>query len=396
MSYKSTLRANLSLSCAILFATFFAATQQASFAQTPVSSAAPSLQARSWVLMDLSSQQMLVAQEPDLRVEPASLTKLMSAYLVFNAIRDKKLSEQNRPPVSAAAYKAIGSRMFVDPAMPATVEELLNGMIVQSGNDAAMILAEAVAGSEAAFAEMMNRQAKRMGMTKTNFTNSTGLPDAQHYTTARDLAVLAAQLIRDFPQAYAAYYAKKSYTYNNITQENRNRLLFTDPTVDGVKTGHTDAAGYCLIASSVREQGGVKRRLLSVVVGTNSMQARAIESQKLLAHGFQAFETIKLFNKDQVVGKYEIWKGVTPQVSAGYDADFLITIPRGQAQDLKTEIERKQPLIAPLEKGQEIGKVRVKLGDKVVAEHPLKAAEAVPLAGWFGRTWDSIRLMINK
>jgi serine-type D-Ala-D-Ala carboxypeptidase (penicillin-binding protein 5/6) len=370
--------------------------QAAPAASTASAANGPSLAAKSWLLADLTTQQVLVAQEADTRIEPASLTKLMTAYLVFVSLRDKKMTLETRPPVSEPAYKAIGSRMFVDPAKPATVEELLNGMIVQSGNDASIILAEAVAGSEAAFAELMNREGQRMGLKNTRFANSTGLPDPQHYTTARDLSVLATRLIQDFPQHYAAYYAKKSYTYNNITQENRNRLLFIDPSVDGVKTGHTDAAGYCLIASSQRDQGGVKRRLLSVVLGAQSMQTRAIESQKLLTHGFQAFDAVKLFSKGQEVGKYEVWKGTAPQVSAGYAEDLVITVPKGQGQEIKTEIERLQPLMAPIALGQKIGVVRVRIGDKVIAEHPLKAAQAVPLAGWFGRTWDSIRLMIRR
>ena len=235
-----------------------------------------------------------------------------------------------------------------------------------------------------------------MGLKNSKFANSTGLPDSQHYTTARDLALLATRVITDFPQHYASYYAKKSYTYNNITQENRNRLLFIDPSVDGVKTGHTDAAGFCLIASSVREQGGVKRRLLSVVLGAQSIQTRAIESQKLLTHGFQAFDAVKLFSKGQEVGKYEVWKGTESQLSAVYTEDLVITVPKGQVQDIKTEVERQQPLLAPIEKGQKIGIVRVRLGDRVLAEHPLRAAQAVPLAGWFGRTWDSIRLMMKR
>jgi serine-type D-Ala-D-Ala carboxypeptidase (penicillin-binding protein 5/6) len=359
------------------------------------SAAAPVLAGKSWLLMDMTSNQMLVAQEPDTRVEPASLTKLMTAYLSFAAIRDKKLNMAMRPPVSKAAYEAIGSRMFVDPKVPATVEELLNGMIVQSGNDAAVILAEAIAGTEQAFALVMNRQAAALGMKNTSFTNATGLPDANHFSTARDLATLAARLINDFPDNYALY-SKKNYTYNNITQENRNRLLFVDPSVDGVKTGFTDAAGYCLIASAKKDQPGVgSRRLLSVVLGTNSMAARATESQKLLAWGFQNFDLAQFYKANQSLGTYEVWKGKSKQINAVVEGGLVLTIPKGQVDGLKADIERMQPLVAPIAKGQKIGTVRVKFGDKLIAERPLVANEAIEEAGFFGRMIDTVRLWLK-
>ena len=328
-----------------------------------------------------------------MRVEPASLTKLMTAYLAFNAIKEKKLALDARPPVSPAAWKAIGSRMFVDPAKPAMVDELLRGLIVQSGNDAAIILAEALGGSEAAFATQMNREAARLDMKNTSFTNASGLPDAQHYSTARDLAILASRLIEEHPEFYKIY-SERDYTYNNIKQPNRNRLLFIDPSVDGVKTGHTDAAGYCLIASSRREQpgGGFQRRLLTVVLGTASESARAIESQKLLNYGFANFDVVRLYQKDQSAASYPIWKGAAKEVRAGFSKDVLVTVARGQAERVKGEIERVQPLVAPLTKGQSIGTLRVKLDDKVIAEQPLVALDAVAEAGWFGRAWDTIRL----
>jgi D-alanyl-D-alanine carboxypeptidase (penicillin-binding protein 5/6) len=358
---------------------------------------APTLAARSWLLMDVTTNQVLAAVEPDVKVEPASLTKLMTAYLAFKALKEGRLKPDQRPPVSPAAYKAIGSRMFVDPAKPATVDELLHGMIIQSGNDASIILAEAIAGSEAGFAELMNREAQRMGMRNTSFRNATGLPDPQHYTTARDLAILATRLIQDFPQNYSLY-SQKEYTYNNIRQPNRNRLLFIDPSVDGVKTGHTEAAGYCLIASSRREQpgGGLQRRLLSVMLGTASEAARAIESQKLLNYGFQGFDAVKLFDAGKPAGSYTVWKGAKREVAAGFTEDVAIAVPRGQAGAVKAEIERTEPLVAPIAQGQRIGTLRVKLADKVLAERPLLALAPVEEAGFIGRTWDSIRLWIGK
>jgi serine-type D-Ala-D-Ala carboxypeptidase (penicillin-binding protein 5/6) len=362
-------------------------------AQTPV--AAPALAAKSWLLLDMTSNQILVGQEPDARVEPASLTKLMTAYLSFAALRDKKLTLDARPPVSKAAYEAIGSRMFVDPKAPATVEELLIGMIVQSGNDAAIILAEAIAGTEQAFAQVMNREAGRLGMKNTSFTNATGLPDTNHYSTARDLATLAARLINDFPNNYSLY-SKKSYTYNNISQENRNRLLFVDPSVDGVKTGFTDAAGYCLIASAKKDQPGVgSRRLLTVVLGTNSMAARATESQKLLAWGFQNFDLAQFYKPNQSIASYEVWKGKNKLVNGAVEGGLVLTIPKGQVDGLKADIERMQPLVAPIAKGQKIGTVRVRFGDKLIAERALVANEAIEEAGFFGRMIDTVRLWLK-
>jgi D-alanyl-D-alanine carboxypeptidase (penicillin-binding protein 5/6) len=354
---------------------------------------APQIAARSWLLVDVTTGQLLAASDPDMKVEPASLTKLMTAYLVFNALKEKKLDIESRPPVSPLAHKAIGSRMFVDPAKPATIDELLHGLIIQSGNDAAIILAEALGGSEGAFATQMNREAQRLGMKNTSFTNSSGLPDAQHYSTARDLAILTSRLIDEHPDYYRMY-SQREYTFNNIKQPNRNRLLFIDPTVDGVKTGHTDAAGYCLIASSKREQpgAGFSRRLLTVVLGTASESARAIESQKLLNYGFANFDVVRLYQKDQIAASYPIWKGKAPEVKAGFGGNVLVTVARGQGERVKGEIERTQPLVAPIEKGQRLGTLRVRLDDRVIAEHPLIAMEPIAQAGWFGRAWDTMRL----
>jgi D-alanyl-D-alanine carboxypeptidase (penicillin-binding protein 5/6) len=348
----------------------------------------PSVMGKSWVLADLSSGQLLAAEKPAERVEPASLTKLMTAYLVFAALRARKLSLEQRVNVSERAWRAAGARMFIEPRRPVTVEELIRGVVVQSGNDACIALAEAVAGTEEAFVQMMNREAARLGMKDTRFMNASGLPDPQHYSTAYDLYLLAAALIRDFPAQYAQYYAQKQYRYNNITQPNRNRLLWLDPSVDGVKTGHTEAAGYCLVASSRR--GG--RRLLSVLLGSTSESARAQESQKLLNWGFQFFDSVKLYGAGEAVRSLEVWKGAAEAVKVGVQADLFLTVPKGEAEKLKAELVSQQPLVAPLASGQRVGTLRVTLDGKPHGEYPLVALEQVGEAGFFGRAWDTLRL----
>ena len=327
-------------------------------------------------------------EEPGERFEPASLTKLMTAYLVFAALRDKKLSLESRVNVSERAWKAPGSRMFIDPRRPVTVEELIRGVVVQSGNDACIALAEAVAGAEEAFVQLMNREAGRLGMKDTRYMNASGLPDPQHYTTAHDLYLLSAALIRDFPAEYAQYYSQKQYRYNNISQPNRNRLLWLDPSVDGVKTGHTEAAGYCLVASSRR--GG--RRLLSVLLGSTSESARAQESQKLLNWGFQFFDSVKLYGAGEAVKSLEVWKGAADAVKVGVKGDLFVTVPKGEADKLKAELVSQQPLVAPLASGQRVGTLRVSLEGKPYGEYPLVALEQVAQAGLFGRAWDTLRL----
>ena len=348
----------------------------------------PGIMGKSWILGDLSSGQILAMEKPDERVEPASLTKLMTAYVVFAALRDRKIALEQRVTVSERAWKAPGSRMFLEPRRPVTVEELIRGMIVQSGNDACIALAEAVAGTEEAFVRMMNGEAERLGLKATRFANAAGLPDPQHYSTAHDLYVLAAALIRDFPAEYAQYYSQKEYRYNNITQPNRNRLLWLDPSVDGVKTGHSEAAGYCLVASSRR--GG--RRLLSVLLGSTSESARAQESQKLLNWGFQFFDSVKLFGGGDVVRSLEVWKGAADTVEVGVKADLYLTVPKGEADKLKAELVSQQPLVAPLAGGQRVGTLRVTLDGKPHGEYPLVALEPVAQAGLFGRAWDTLRL----
>jgi len=351
----------------------------------------PSVIGKSWILGDLSSGQVLAAEKPDERFEPESLTKLMTAYLVFAALRDKKLSPQTPAGVSERAWKAPGARMYLEPRLPVTIEELIRGMVVQSGNDAAIALAEAVAGAEEAFVRMMNREAERLGMKSTRFMNATGLPDPQHYSSARDLYVLAAALIGDFPAEYAQYYAQKQYRYNNIAQPNRNRLLWLDPSVDGVKTGHTESAGYCLVASSRR--GG--RRLLSVLLGATSESARAQESQKLLNWGFQVFDSVKLYGAGEAVRSLEVWKGAADAVKVGVKSDVFVTVPKGEAEKLKAELVSHQPLVAPLASGQRVGTLRVTHEGKPYGEFPLVALEQVAQAGLLGRAWDTLRLWLR-
>lgn len=348
---------------------------------------APTLATRAYVLRDFNSGQLLASQKPNERIEPASLTKLMTAYLSFIAIKQGRLSLTQTLPVSEKAWRTEGSRMFIEPNKPATVDELLRGMIVQSGNDACITLAEGIAGSEETFATMMNQQAQRLGMSNTHFVNSTGLPHPQHYTTAQDLSLLAAAIIRDFPEFYPLY-SIKEYRYNNITQPNRNRLLWQDPFVDGMKTGHTESAGYCLISSAKR--GGM--RLISVVLGTESDSARTVESQKLLNYGFQFFDSARLYQKGQSIANLRVWKGSQSMLKAGFNQDMYVALPKGQQQRLKAEMTTTQPLLAPLSVGQKVGSVKFSLDGKVIAEQSLESLDNVRIANIFGRTWDAMRL----
>ena len=352
----------------------------------------PPVVGKSWIVADLASDQVLAAQRADERFEPASLTKLMSAYLVFGALREKKLSPGQQVSVSERAWRAPGSKMFIEPRRPVSVDELIRGMVVQSGNDACIALAEAVAGSEEAFVQRMNREAERLGMKNTRFMNASGLPHPQHYSTAQDLLKLAGALIRDFPAEYAQYYALKEFRYNNISQPNRNRLLWLDPSVDGVKTGHTDAAGYCLIASSRRGN----RRLLSVLLGATSESARAQESQRLLNWGFQFFDSVKLYGANDAVKSFEVWKGAAHSVRAGLKSDLYVTVPKGESDRLKAELVSQQPLLAPLAQGQRVGLLRVSLEGKPLGEYPVVALEPVAAAGILGRAWDTLRLWIKR
>jgi D-alanyl-D-alanine carboxypeptidase (penicillin-binding protein 5/6) len=356
--------------------------------QSPVP---PSLAAKSWLLLEVGSNQILTAEKPDERLEPASLTKLMTAYLTFAALHKKTLGLDQPLPVSEKAWRTGGSKMFIRVDTQVPVEDLIKGMIVQSGNDACVTLAEGIAGSEENFAQMMNREAQRLGMNASNFRNSTGLPDPAHYTTARDLSLLASALIRDFPEEYRKYYSMKEYTYNKITQPNRNRLLYIDPTVDGVKTGHTEAAGYCLISSALRD----KRRLLSVVLGTASDSARASESQKLLNWGYISYDAVTLSTKDQPIATLRVWKGARSEVKAGFASDLTIAVPKGYADKVKSEFIPIPRLIAPIETGQKLGILKVTIEGKPYNEYPVTALEKVELGNIFIRMIDTIRLWFS-
>jgi len=331
-----------------------------------------------------------------MRIEPASLTKLMTTYLAFEAIHNKKLDPNQMITVSVAAWKVEGdsSKMFIEPRVPVSVNDLLYGLIVQSGNDAAVALAEAVAGTEENFVGLMNREAESMGMKDSHFSNPHGLPSPETYTTAHDLSVLATHLANDFPDLYKIF-GTKSFTYNKITQPNRNRLLWLDPTVDGMKTGHTQAAGFCLIATSKRTTPAGDRRLISVVLGTVSDQVRSQESQKLLNWGFQNFDDVKLFAKGQAVATPEIWKGTQNTVKIGFTHDVYVTVQRGMAGKLKSVIDRKDPLVAPVQENSKIGTVKLTVDGQSIEELPIVALEQINQASVFGRAWDSVRLLFK-
>ncbi len=360
-------------------------------AATPFMVPPPGVAAAAWLLLDATSTQTLGGANVDERRDPASLTKLMTAYVVFGALRSKAIVPSQMVEVSQRAWKAEGSRMFIEPRRAVSVDELLRGMIVQSGNDASIALAELVGGTEEAFVATMNAEAARLGMVNTRYTNSTGLSHAQHHSTAADLARLAAALIRDYPEYYP-FYAQKEFRYNNITQPNRNRLLWTDPFVDGIKTGHTDAAGWCLIASARRGD----RRVIAVVLGAASDAARTAEAQKLMNWGFQAFDTVQLYQSGKQVTTLRVWKGAVAEVPAGFLADRYLTLPKGKADKLSLAMQAQEPLVAPIARAQTVGSVKVVLEGKSVAEFPMIALEDVPLASLFGRAWDTVRLWFRR
>jgi D-alanyl-D-alanine carboxypeptidase (penicillin-binding protein 5/6) len=369
---------------------FAAAVACAAFAACAQTVNPPPIAARAFVLVDVQSGQTLAAAGERDRYDPASLTKLMTAYLVFGMLRDHKLEGTQAVAVSQKAAKSGGSRMFIEPRTPVTIEELLQGLIVQSGNDAAIALAEAAAGSEEAFVQLMNRQAERLGLAGTKFANASGEPGPDHYSTARDLASLAIALMRDFPEQYRRY-SVKEYAYNGIRQSNRNRLLWTDPSVDGLKTGFTEAAGYCLVASARRGE----RRLLSVVLGAQSETLRATESQKLLNFGFQAYETRRLYKRGDVVATPEVYKGTSSNAKLGFDHDVWLTLPRERFEGLKGTLETRKPFVAPLAAGQKAGIMKLARDNAPVAEFPVVALEDVPVAGFLSRGWDTLRLLVQ-
>ena len=377
------------LLCSLLLAT-------AARAQVPQP---PEVAARQYILIDLASSQVLAEREADVQADPASLTKLMTAYLVFDAIKARKLTLEQTVSVSQRAWserKGGGSLMFIDTTMKPTVDDLLKGMIVQSGNDASVALAEAVGGSLDNFVAMMNRQAQAWGLKNTSFRNVTGLTEANHHSSARDMAVIAGRVIVDHPNFYP-YYSLKQFSYNNIKQDNRNMLLGRDATVDGMKTGYTEAAGYCLVASAVRDMPNGKRRLLSVVMGTASREARASESQKLLNWGWQAWDAVRLFDAGKPVATVPVWKGKSAEVKLGAPGGAVfVTVPKGSGAQMKTVIQRNDPLVAPLAAGQKVGTIQVTTAAGApVASLPLVVQEPVELAGILGRAWDSLRLWIK-
>jgi D-alanyl-D-alanine carboxypeptidase (penicillin-binding protein 5/6) len=364
----------------------------------------PEIAARAYLLVDLSSGQELAAREADLAVPPASLTKLMTAYLVFDALRVGKLELDQKLTVSELARRQPGSRMFLEAGMRVPVEDLLKGLLVKSGNDAAVTLAEGTAGSVERFVQQMNEQAQALGMTSTRFTSPTGLTAEGQQSTARDLARLATRLLRDFP-GRAHFHAIRKYRYEGTppaNDSNRNLLLFRDPSVDGLKTGHTEAAGYCIIATAQREfphlgTGGApgSRRLMVVVLGAGSEHARATEAQKLLNWGYAAFETVKLFEANQAVLTPRVWKGSAAQVRLGRPQAVVVTVPAGLAGRLRTEAVRPDPLVAPLRKGQVVGTLKIFEGERTLSEIPLLALETVDEAGLLGQAWDAFRLWVQ-
>ena len=369
-----------------LFLTTLLAVAPAAWAETIIPSP-PELAAKSYVLMDAASGKVLVENNGDERLPPASLTKLMTAYIATLEIRKGQISESDMVTVSEKAWRTGGSRMFIQVNTQVSVDDLLHGIIIQSGNDASVAMAEHIAGSEEAFADLMNSTAQRLGMSNTHFMNSTGLPHPEHYSSAADMAKLARAIIYEDPAHYGIY-AQKEFFWNNIKQPNRNLLLWRDKTVDGLKTGHTEEAGFCLVASAVRDD----MRLISSVFGTNSEQARAAETQKLLTYGFRFFETRTFYKKGIELAQSRVWKGEQDQVSAGLANDLTLTLPRGQLDKLEAGLSFNPELTAPIQQGDVVGKVEVKLDGQVLQSTDLIALNAVEEGGLFARLWDSIRL----
>ena len=350
----------------------------------------PELKARSYILIDHDSGRVLAALDPDSRQEPASLTKLMTAYGVFRALKEGRIKLDDMVTISEHAWKQEGSRMFVEVGKQVSVENLVQGMIVQSGNDATVALAEHVAGTEPTFVQMMNTYAKELGMTGSNFTNTPGMPDPEHYTTARDAAILSSALIHEFPEYYR-WYAQREFTWNGITQQNRNGLLWRDPSVDGVKTGHTESAGYCLVASAKRDG----MRLVSAVLGTESMRAREDANAALLNYGFNFFETKRLYAAGEPLTTAPVWKGATRTVGLALQRDLYVTGQRGQVGNVRAEFELPDQLVAPLTADQPIGKASIVVDGATIATHDLYPSEAVPAGGFFRRVTDTVRLWFH-
>ena len=365
-----------------------AAAANSAAAQPVTAVGLPEIKASAYAVYDAQSGQMLASHKLNEHIEPASLTKLMTAYLVFKALEEGKLKPDQTFTVSEQGWKVEGSRMFLDPKTPARVDDLLKGLIVQSGNDASITLAEAVAGSEAQFVQLMNAEAKRLGMKDTHYTNPTGLPDPQHYTTARDIAILSRHIINDHPQYYH-YYGQKSYTYNKIKQDNRNRLLWRNASIDGLKTGHTKEAGYCLASSEKR--GDI--RFIAVVLGADKESDRYDASQALFNYGFAQFEEAVVLQAGQKLATASVYKGKKNEVNVRPQHEVKLLLPLGERSKAVAALDLQNPLIAPISEGQELGTIRIRIGDKVYATLPAVAAEPVEEAGFFKRMWHSIKLL---
>ena len=361
-------------------------TGQAS-AQAVLIPSPPQIAGSSWVLMDPLSGRVIMEHNSNERLPPASLTKMMTAYIVERELDEGRISMSDMVPISVKAWRTEGSRTFVQEGTSVSVEDLLKGVIIQSGNDASVALAEFVAGSEGAFVDIMNQQAQLLGMKDTHFENATGLPSADHFSTAYDLAVLARHIIQDYPENYPLY-AQKHFTYNNIRQPNRNSLLWRDDSVDGLKTGHTEEAGYCLVASAKRGE----TRLIATVMGTSSSEARAQEVQKMLNYGFRYFETERLFRAGQELMASRVWGGQADEVSVGMPEDVYVTIPRGSREQLESVVDLDSVIKAPIKVGDELGRVRVVLDGETLVDEPVLALTEVPEGGLFKRIWDAIKL----
>lgn len=386
---------NLFTSALLLFASDALLAQQTPTPNAPsqqvIIPSPPQLAASGYLLMDADTGAIIVEHNADERLPPASLTKMMSSYIVSEEIEKGRIAEEDMVNISVKAWRMGGSKMFIREGTQVSVKDLLLGVIVQSGNDATVALAEHVSGSEEAFVDVMNQKAAQMGMTNTHFENSTGWPAEGHVMTAKDLGILARAIINDHPEHYALY-KEKYFIWNDIRQPNRNLLLFRDETVDGLKTGHTEEAGYCLVASAKRNG----MRLISVVMGTNSENARAAESQKLLAYGFRYFETLSLYNAGAEVNKSRVWGGKSEEVGLGIAEDIKLTLPRGRQKDLQANMHINEVIKAPIELGQVLGKVTIELDGKPQAETSLVALQAVEQAGFFARIWDSIKLFFRN
>ncbi len=381
---------NFRLYTFVLIGSFFLKAYAAT-TEAPVTPALPAIAAKAYILLDAKSGRVLAEQNADERLEPASLTKIMTAYITFQELAQGKLQLDDMVPISLKAAKLEGSRMFAEPGSSVAIENLLKGMIVASGNDASIALAERIAGEEAAFAEIMNQNAHRLGMTNTHYVNSMGLPNPGHYASARDMATISRALITEFPEFYK-WHSLKEFTYNKIKQPNRNRLLWTDPTVDGVKTGHTEGAGYCLVTSAVRND----MRLISVVMGTKSDQVRASTNAELLNYGFKYFETRPIYKANEKLADAHVWKGSESLVPAGLKQDFYVTFPQGQYDTLTASMEVGNKSVAPVHAGDKLGEVKITQNNEIIARQDLVALESVEKGGIFKRLLDEVAMMIKN